>query len=231
MGSKAKYAKYILPLILKDRKPNQYYVEPFCGGCNIIDKVSGNRIGNDVNFFLIEMFKAIQKFWAPPESISEESYRHIRMFKSDYPAYLVGFVSIGCSYSGKEWGGYARGKDSNGKDRNYALESKNNLYKQLNGLKGIEFYNCSYDNLKIPENSIIYCDPPYRATTKYKNRFDHDRFWTWAESMSKTGHRVFVSEYQAPKQWKCIWQKEVFSSLTKETGSKIAIEKLFIIDN
>ena len=32
MGSKNRIAKYILPIMLKDRKPNQYWVEPFVGG-------------------------------------------------------------------------------------------------------------------------------------------------------------------------------------------------------
>lgn len=41
MGSKNRYAKEILPLILKDRKENQWYVEPFVGGANVIDKVGG----------------------------------------------------------------------------------------------------------------------------------------------------------------------------------------------
>ena len=49
MGSKARIAKYILPIILKDRKPDQWYVEPFVGGCNTIDKVEGLRLGSDAN--------------------------------------------------------------------------------------------------------------------------------------------------------------------------------------
>ncbi len=32
MGSKARFAKDILPIILKDRKPEQWYVEPFARG-------------------------------------------------------------------------------------------------------------------------------------------------------------------------------------------------------
>jgi len=47
MGSKSRIANDILPIILKDRKQDQYYVEPFCGGLNVIDKVDGNRIAND----------------------------------------------------------------------------------------------------------------------------------------------------------------------------------------
>ena len=41
MGSKNKIAKDILSIILKYRTPEQYYVEPFVGGCNTIDKVNG----------------------------------------------------------------------------------------------------------------------------------------------------------------------------------------------
>ena len=55
MGSKRRIAKEILPIILKNRKQGQYYVEPFVGGCNIIDKVDGNRIGNDINKYLIAL--------------------------------------------------------------------------------------------------------------------------------------------------------------------------------
>ena len=53
MGSKARFAKDLLPIILKDRKEQQYYVEPFVGGCNIIDKVNGKRIASDSNKYLI----------------------------------------------------------------------------------------------------------------------------------------------------------------------------------
>ena len=47
MGSKARFAKDLLPIILKDRKSNQSYLEPFAGGMNMIDKVDGIRIAND----------------------------------------------------------------------------------------------------------------------------------------------------------------------------------------
>ena len=56
LGSKNRMSKHILPIILKDRKPNQLYVEPFVGGCNMIDKVSGRRLANDNHTELIEMW-------------------------------------------------------------------------------------------------------------------------------------------------------------------------------
>lgn len=45
MGSKRRIAKDILPIILENRTPEQFYVEPFVGGANMIDKVQGKRIG------------------------------------------------------------------------------------------------------------------------------------------------------------------------------------------
>jgi DNA adenine methylase len=140
----------------------------------------------------------------------------------------VGFVGFGCSYSGKWFGGYARGNSNNGTPRNYCLESKKNILAQYDGLQGIQIYNKNYWELDIPENSIIYCDPPYENTTKYKDNFDHDKFWKWCEKKSLEDNSVFVSEYHAPSGWKSIWSKEVHNTLVKDTGSKIGIENLFI---
>jgi DNA adenine methylase len=61
MGSKARFTKEILPIILKDRKSGQWYVEPFAGGMNTICEVQGNRIANDKNYHLIEMWRWIIK--------------------------------------------------------------------------------------------------------------------------------------------------------------------------
>ena len=142
---------------------------------------------------------------------------------------MVGFVGFGCSYSGKWFGGYARGNADNGQSRNYCLESKKNILKQYQGLQGIKIYNVDYEYLDIPDNSIIYCDPPYANTTKYIGGFNYPRFWRWCEKMTKDGHSVFVSEYNAPDNWECVWSKEVHNTLVQDTGSKTGIEKLFVL--
>lgn len=226
MGSKNRHAKYLLPIILKERKNDQWYVEPFAGGFNMIDKVEGNRIANDINFYLIELFKAIQNDWIPPTNISETEYLNIRTDKHKYPNYLVGFVGFGCSYSGKWFGGYARGNTNKGTPRNYCNESKRNILKQANKIRSIIIKNKPYLELEIPSNSIIYCDPPYDGVTKYKDNFNHKEFWEWCRDKAKQ-HSVFVSEYNAPNDFECIWGKKVNNSLTKQTGSKQGIEKLF----
>lgn len=230
MGSKNRHAKEILKIVLADRQPNQYYVEPFVGGFNIIDKVDGKRIANDTHYYLIKLFQSVRDGWQPPDFISYEQYQDIRNNKDKYSDNLVGFVGFGCSYSGKWWGGYARGNDNNGIPRNYCKESKKNILSQYQGLQGIEIHNVNYLELEIPPNSIIYCDPPYAGTTGYKDKFDHELFWRWCEDMVRVGHTVFVSEYSAPDGWVSVWEKEVHNTLVQDTGSKSGIEKLFTYD-
>jgi len=82
MGSKARIAKYILPIILADRKEGQWYVEPFCGGCNTLDKVTGNRVGCDSNENVIEAMIAIRDCICdlPQDNkqFTEEDYKNLR---------------------------------------------------------------------------------------------------------------------------------------------------------
>ena len=229
MGSKNRIAKHILPIMLEYRKEGQWWVEPFVGGANMIGKVDGVRIGGDTNVYLIELFRAIQLGWEPPNSCTEEEYNQIRKHKDLFPMNLVGFVGIGCSYSGKWFGGYARGKDNKGKERNYCLESKKNIMAQKDKIQTVDFRHGSYLSLPMPKKCIIYCDPPYEKSTKYKDKFNHVKFWQWCRDMAKEGHTVFISEYNAPDDFECIWSKEIVSSLTKNTGGKTGVEKLFKI--
>lgn len=104
-GNKSRIAKSILPIILKDRKPNQYYVEPFVGGANLIDKVEGFRIGADSNEYVIELLKSLQDGWTPPERISKEQYYYIKDNKDENKA-LTAWAGVCCSYGGKWFGGF-----------------------------------------------------------------------------------------------------------------------------
>jgi len=233
MGSKNRFAKEILPIILKDREPEQYYTELFAGGMNTIDKVTGNRIANDIHTELIEMWKAlVYDGWLAPTEISRETYKMIKDKKQNYEPWLVGWTGFNCSYSGKYFGGYAgRTKTKLGTIRDYQLEARKNTYKQVENLKGVVFVNDEYNKVKIPENSIIYCDPPYENTTKYSNDFNHILFWDFVREKSKQGHKVYVSEYNAPKDFVCVWQKEAKSSLSANGvigKSKTSVEKLFV---
>jgi DNA adenine methylase len=228
MGSKSRHAKEILPIILADRKQGQWYVEPFVGGANVIDKVDGKRIGADSNEYLIALLVALQDGWLPPTEVSVEQYKHIRDNKGDYPKELVGYVGFPCSYGARFFEGYCRGNKKDGEPRDYIMEAWRNVTKQE--LTGIKFIHSSYLQLDIPADSVIYCDPPYAGTKQYRDKFNHDQFWQWCRDKVAEGHQVFVSEYNAPYDFICVWEKTVNSSLTANTGSKKATEKLFTLE-
>ena len=229
MGSKNRHSKQILPLILSNRKENQFYVEPFVGGANMIDKVNGLVIGSDCNKYLIALLKEMQldNFTSP--DITEKTFNRMKKKPEQFSDWMLGYAGFQLSFAAMWFGSYR--KDKSGL-RNYSDEAKRNVNKQAKDLKGIEFYNLPYDELNIPKESIIYCDPPYKGTAKYKaneQEFNHDKFWQWCRDKSKEGHTVFISEYNAPDDFECIWQKEVNGNISKNTGAKKSIERLFTI--
>lgn len=231
MGSKARFHKELLSIILDNRKENQYYVEPFAGGMNMISEVIGNRIANDIHYYLIEMWKELVSGWIP-KKYSREEHKEIRLNKNHFPLHVVGYVGFCCSYSGVYFGGYAgETKTKENTIRDYQTESLNNILKQVPKLQNVIFQNKNYYELEIPQNSIIYCDPPYENTSNYKtDKFNHIQFWEWCRNKSKEGHSVYISEYNAPDDFECIWSKQVKSSLSangKSGGSKTSTEKLF----
>ena len=227
MGSKNRIAKELIPIITQHLQPNQWYIEPFVGGANMIDKIEHPyKLGADNNKYLIALLEAVQNGQELPEHITKDEYIAVKTNKDNYPDWYVGFVGFVSSFRAKFFGGYSGYcTTKTGIQRNYIKERINNILKQ--NLDGIKLVCSSYDALDIPANSIIYCDPPYNDTTKYKDSFDSDAFWQWCRDKAKEGHTVYVSEYNAPEDFKCIWEKQINSNLGGT--SKTATEKLFTI--
>ena len=232
MGSKNRIAKELLPIITRYLTKDRWYVEPFCGGCNMIDKVKHDkRIANDCNKYLIALFKALQDGIEFPTYISKEEYDSVKQNKDNYPDWYVGFVGFVCSFRGKFFNGWISNSCSTreGNTRNYQLERIRNMIKSKHELNGVDFYCGSYSELHIPCDSVIYCDPPYQDTTAYKNEseFNHAEFWQWCREMTAKGHDVLISEYNAPNDFVCVWQKGINMNLSGGKG-KTAVEKLFV---
>lgn len=232
MGSKDKYARTLIPLIMKGRKKDQYYVEPFVGGGNMIDKVNGNRIGSDYNKIAIHALMAVRDNLRDipknNKEFTELDYTLLRENKDTLVGYQA-FASFAYSFGGKFLGGWGRGLNNKKIPRDYVAESYRNAVIQSPKLSGVQLINRSYDDLKIPDNSIIYCDPPYTGTTKYSHEFDHDKFYVWCREMHRQGHKIFISEYSMPDDFKLVWSKEVASSLTVVGKRKREIEKLYTL--
>lgn len=232
MGSKQKIANEIYKTICElEPRNGRPWVEPFAGGMNMICNVpesEGARYANDCNKYLIAMFKALSSGWEPPLEVSKEFYLKCKNLEAE--DHIVGYVGFNCSYSGKWFGGYAGKTETKiGTIRDYQKEAFNNVKKQIAKMKEVYYCNASYVEIEIPENSIVYCDPPYANTTGYKDSFDSKSFWEWVRITSKN-NSVYVSEYVAPSDFECVWQKELKSSLSANGASgqsKTSIERLF----
>ena len=226
MGSKNRIAKHLLPIMLSECEKHGItkWVEPMVGGGNMIDKVpdSFERIGVDLNQHTIAALIGIRDHLDElPNQVSEEFYKSI---KKTEPNPVNSWVRFECSFGAKLDNGYAR----NSAGANYAQMGLNLAIKQSPKIQNVKFICDSYENLDF-ENCLIYCDPPYQGTTGYKTgSFDHDKFFEWCRKQSKK-NIVFVSEYNAPDDFECVWQGEIktnFASQRKSATHK-AVEKLF----
>ena len=83
-------------------------------------------------------------------------------------------------------------------ERLQRLQNKENIKDIIKGK--------SYDEIGIPKDAIVYCDPPYNNTATYSEWwFNHKEFWDYIRKLSKT-NKVFVSEYTAPKDFRIIYE-------------------------
>lgn len=142
---------------------------------------------------------------------------------------MVGFCA---SFGAKYFGGYAR----NSKDDNSGGWSEGaikNLKKQAPNLKNITFRNMSYLDIPVNKlkNYVIYCDIPYKDTTKYSTSvFQYDNFYNWIRDIS-SDNIVLISEYSMPNDFICMWRKEhktlLDSNKTSQDRNNIRYEGLF----
>lgn len=237
VGSKNRLSKQLAPIIQSYVNSSCFhddgngYWEPFVGGANMIDKIKCYRkCGSDTHPYLIALLNHVQQTIDDlPDSITKEEYNAVKTNPENYPDWYVGLVGFCASYNGKWFGGYANGvKTKIGTVRNYTDEAIKNLKKQAPHLKGTKFFCNDYTRGSSAEGYVIYCDPPYRDTTKYATGgFDYDKFYAWCKEMSKT-NIVLVSEYWMPEDgFECIWSGELKCTLDKSSRSN-KIEKLYL---
>ena len=114
-GSKNRLAKFLVPIIQKyiDDNNIKTYIEPMCGGANLIDKIKcDKRIGADINEELIALLKYAQtdnSLSIAPEVCTFEHYAEVRedrklgthKYSPEYIA-LIGYMA---SYGGRYFDG------------------------------------------------------------------------------------------------------------------------------
>ena len=237
MGSKAKYAKYIVPILQKTIEDNKVdtYIECFVGGANIIDKIKcENKFGYDRSDTLIALlsqarddFSMIMKDGSRELWDKGKGYVKDGVMPEDMPLYNIGAIEFFASFSN---GGFPRGYAKNTLNRNYYQEAYRNMEKQAPLLKNITFKAQNYWELEPIKGAVIYLDPPYQNTKHYgyanQEKMDYNKFWNWVREISKDNY-VFVSEQTAPEDFKTIWYHNA-TRTTNKTNDFKAVEKLFV---
>lgn len=232
-GGKARLGKEIYNIIKtieidlnwKTSEHTPLYFEPFCGllGVQInFAKEERKSIACDANEDIIKLFTALKNGWIPPEKCDEKQF--IRLKKSNEHSALRGFIGVACSYSGIFFSGY---RTHAGK-RDYIANSRNGFLNMVPYLKNIKFLKARDYRKFEPEGLTIYCDPPYRGNgfhSEHFVNFDTDTFWETMRKWSKK-NLVIISEYEAPKDFICVWKKQMKSNYNISVIHRT--EKLFI---
>ena len=235
MGSKEKYAKFIVPILQEtiDKNNVHTYIECFVGGANIIDKIRcEKRYGYDRSDTLIALLSTAATDWKKilkkgNRELWEKGKNYVKngIMPEDMTLDEIGAIEFFASFSR---GGFPRGYAKNTTTRNYYQEAYDNLQKQAPTLKDIIFKAQNYWELEPIEGAVIYLDPPYQNTKSYgyasQGKMDYTYFWNWVRELSKKNY-VFISEQTAPEDFETIWEQDV--KRTNGLIVKDANERLF----
>ena len=90
----------------------------------------------------------------------------------------------------------------------------------------------SYNEVELPNSNdcIIYLDPPYKDTASYlSGSFNHNEFYDWCIEKAKQGYKVFISEYDMPRdRFKSVFNVDKRQLLSVQGSGKLKQEHLFI---
>jgi site-specific DNA-adenine methylase len=238
-GGKARLGKEIYKVIkeIEDEKEweSESYFEPFCGMLGVAKHFINERdinynkiILSDANKDIILLWNKLKRGnWELPKTCTREKYESLKY--SNRHTAERGFYGVSCAYSGIFFAGYRPKSHRNG--QNFFKSSRKNI-KEIGDLihskkRHLKIINSSYLKFK-PKGMTIYCDPPYednRFNIEHFKDFDSNLFWDTMRKWSKD-NLVVISEYKAPKDFKCIWKKDMKSVFSGKTSSRT--EKLFV---
>ena len=240
MGSKQKHADEILAQL----PDADYFVDVFAGGCAMTDAaLLSNRfkgiISNDIKG-TPAVYESFIKGKKPSYAwVSREDFHRLKgndlvtamcwSFGSGLRSYTYGkhkedmlrkvwTAIVDRSESGAE--AYQKYKEY--KKRLKAIDRR----MDVSSLERLQSLELDYNDLEIPENAVIYCDPPYKGLTGYQCSFDHEKFYDWCEKQTAP---VFISEYWMPEErFKCVWSKPVKTLMCPTSNNIKRVEKLWV---
>ena len=103
----------------------------------------------------------------------------------------------------------------------------------LERLERLRVTSLSYDEIDIPDDAVVYCDPPYHASDNrlYEGTakvFDYCAFYDWCVSVSKT-NPIFISEYSIEDdRFEIVAEKQRITTMS-QVKSSIVTERLYTV--
>ncbi len=259
-GSKGKIgsrvAAAILQIVANSNKEYKAYIEPFCGALGILKHTSfyfKKCYAYDINKDIILLWLAIKDGSFKNPHMTRELYYKIKTWKE--PSALRAYAGFFCSFMGVWQSSYIEEPEE---------QRYKGTIKYHHVIQNVKFKAASYLSLesRVKTGSyVIYCDPPYNGTNctfgprssskslsssktsettvpsrlDYKKEpFDTNLFWTTMARWRSYGNLVIVSEFKAPKGWKCVWSykraKNMNNSKTRslDCTKEYYEEKLFV---
>ena len=125
--------------------------------------------------------------------------------------------------------------DDNYAQRLQSLESLERLQslESLERLQSLQITSLSYEEIDIPTDAVVYCDPPYHASDGrlYEGKaraFDHNAFYDWCVSVSKT-NPIFISEYSIEDdRFEIVAEEQKITSMSQVKSSNVT-ERLYTV--
>ena len=231
-GGKQKLGKEIHDVILflenelewTNKDGTRYpYFEPFVGFCGVFKHFCRDNDRSlhacDISKDIIDMWRALQNGWKPSGKCAYATWNRLKTAEPSPSRTLYGHV---CSFGGQFFTHFLN-------DPKYAQRGSLNVKNTALDLANVLFHDASSYDAFEPKNMTIYCDPPYRnnkVINQHFKHFDHDRFWETMRRWSKH-NLVLVSEYTAPDDFACIWEKQRKNFATDKQGV-LSTERIFV---
>ena len=112
------------------------------------------------------------------------------------------------------------------------LQSLESL-ESLESLGRLRVTSLSYDEIDIPDDAVVYCDPPYHACGGHlyegtADAFDHCTFYDWCVRVSKT-NPIFISEYSVEDdRFEIVAEKQKMTCLSSVKSFNVT-ERLYTV--
>jgi len=196
LGGKSRLGGQIVRAILDDLGVRRIGVAvDLCSGAggvthrlaDVADKV----IAVEAHPGLVNLMRAVQGGWVPPEHVSEEEYK--ASFAVDWSDPLATFMGFACAFGGDWRHGYARTKVGDASARNYALNGQRAVLRDTRA--NVEHVNA--DALAFETDAeVVYCDPPYENTSGYVvPAAPAGSWWYRLATLAERGRACYLSEY------------------------------------